>query len=58
VHLRRLLSGAVAAAIVHVWIEGRQVIRTELRDDYCWSAAEVRRRPQRVASPAAATPAS
>jgi hypothetical protein len=56
VHLRRVLSGAVAAAIVHVWIEGRQVIRTELRDDYCWSTAKVRRRPQPTAPWAPATP--
>jgi hypothetical protein len=57
VRLRRLLSGAVAAVLVHVWIEGRQVIRTELHEDYSWSAAKVRRRPQPAVTPAQPTPA-
>jgi hypothetical protein len=52
VRLRRLLSGAITAVIVHVWIEGQQVIRSELHDDYCWSAPKVRRRPQPAALPA------
>jgi hypothetical protein len=58
VRLRRLLSGSITAVAVQVWIEGRQVIRTELRDDYRWSAAKLRRRPEPAAVPAQPTPTS
>jgi len=37
VRLRRLLDGKVAAGIVHVHIQARQVIRTELLEETCWS---------------------
>jgi hypothetical protein len=46
VRLRRVLSGACVAAVVRVWIDGRQVIRTELHEDHIWSTRAVRRRPQ------------
>lgn len=52
VRLRHLLSGAVAAAVVHVWVEGRQVIRTELVEGWRWSAAAVRPTVSRETDPA------
>jgi hypothetical protein len=43
VRMRRLLTGPAAAAIVHVHVAGQQVIRTELLEQYCWTAPATRR---------------
>ncbi len=56
VRLRRLMSGAMAAGVVRVWVERRQVVRTELLEEFCWSARTARRRPQPAAAPPAAAP--
>ena len=43
VRMRRLLTGRAAAAVVHVHVASRQVIRTELMEQYCWTAPTSRR---------------
>ncbi len=49
-HLRRLLSGRAAAALVHVTLEHGRVLRTELHQGIYWSAE--RKDGARVSAPA------